>query len=125
MSTKTPPETSCCQGLSRRNMLLAGTTLAAASALAPSPMTSIGKALAQTGAQKPNILVIWGDDVGVANISAYSNGVMGYETPGIDRIGREGIKFLHYYGEQSCTAVPVYGLETPICAYAAMGIRPS
>ena len=54
--------------------------------------------------RKPNILIIWGDDVGVANISAYSNGVMGYETPGIDRIGREGIKLLHYYGEQSCTA---------------------
>ena len=42
--------------------------------------------------------------IGVANISAYSNGLMGYETPNIDRIGREGIKFLHYYGEQSCTA---------------------
>ena len=45
-----------------------------------------------------------GDDIGIANISAYSNGLMGYETPNIDRIGREGIKFLHYYGEQSCTA---------------------
>ena len=43
---------------------------------------------------KPNILVIWGDDVGVANISAYSNGLMGYETPSIDRIAREGIKFI-------------------------------
>ena len=42
--------------------------------------------------------------MGIANISAYSNGLMGYETPNIDRIGREGIKFLHYYGEQSCTA---------------------
>ncbi len=48
--------------------------------------------------------MIWGDDIGIANISAYSNGLMGYETPNIDRIGREGIKFLHYYGEQSCTA---------------------
>jgi arylsulfatase len=53
---------------------------------------------------KPNILVIFGDDVGVTNISAYSDGLMGYETPNIDRIGREGIRFLHYYGEQSCTA---------------------
>ena len=53
---------------------------------------------------KPNILVIWGDDIGIANISAYSNGLMGYATPNIDRIGREGIMFLHYYGEQSCTA---------------------
>ncbi|WP_245283602.1 arylsulfatase [Bradyrhizobium sp. URHD0069] len=54
--------------------------------------------------RKPNILVIWGDDIGIANISAYSNGLMGYETPSIDRIAREGIKMQHYYGEQSCTA---------------------
>lgn len=54
--------------------------------------------------KKPNILVIWGDDVGIANISAYSGGVMGYETPNIDRLAREGIRFQHYYGEQSCTA---------------------
>ena len=55
-------------------------------------------------AKKPNILVIWGDDIGLANISAYSSGLMGYETPNIDRIGKEGIRFLQYYGEQSCTA---------------------
>ena len=55
-------------------------------------------------AKKPNILVIWGDDIGIANISAYSSGLMGYETPNIDRIGKEGIRFLQYYGEQSCTA---------------------
>jgi arylsulfatase A-like enzyme len=54
--------------------------------------------------QKPNILVIFGDDVGIANVSAYSDGVMGYETPNIDRLANEGIRFLHYYGEQSCTA---------------------
>jgi len=53
---------------------------------------------------KPNILVIFGDDIGVTNISAYSSGLMGYETPNIDRIGKEGIRFLQYYGEQSCTA---------------------
>ena len=61
-----------------------------------------GAAFAQ--AKKPNILVIWGDDIGLANVSAYSSGVMGYETPNIDRIGKEGIRFLQYYGEQSCTA---------------------
>ena len=55
-------------------------------------------------AKKPNILVIWGDDIGLANVSAYSSGVMGFETPNIDRIGKEGIRFLQYYGEQSCTA---------------------
>jgi arylsulfatase A-like enzyme len=54
--------------------------------------------------QKPNILVIFGDDIGIANVSAYSDGVMGYETPNIDRLANEGIRFLHYYGEQSCTA---------------------
>ena len=55
-------------------------------------------------AKRPNILVIFGDDVGVTNISAYSDGLMGYETPNIDRIAKEGIRFLHYYAEQSCTA---------------------
>jgi arylsulfatase A-like enzyme len=55
-------------------------------------------------AAKPNVLVIWGDDIGLANVSAYSNGVMGYATPNIDRIAREGVMFLQYYGEQSCTA---------------------
>jgi len=53
---------------------------------------------------KPNILVIWGDDVGRSNISAYTMGMMGYKTPNIDRIAREGIIFTDYYGEQSCTA---------------------
>jgi len=53
---------------------------------------------------KPNVLVIFGDDIGITNVSAYSDGLMGYETPNIDRIGEEGIRFLQYYGEQSCTA---------------------
>jgi arylsulfatase len=55
-------------------------------------------------APKPNILVIFGDDIGTTNVSAYSDGLMGYETPHIDRIANEGLRFLHYYGEQSCTA---------------------
>ena len=54
--------------------------------------------------KKPNILVIWGDDVGQSNISAYTRGVMGYQTPNIDRVAREGMLFTDYYGEQSCTA---------------------
>jgi arylsulfatase A-like enzyme len=61
-----------------------------------------GSARAQQS--KPNILVIWGDDIGFTNISAYSDGLMGYQTPNIDRIAKEGVKFLQYYGEQSCTA---------------------
>ncbi len=54
--------------------------------------------------QKPNILVIWGDDVGQSNISAYTMGLMGYRTPNIDRIADDGMIFTDYYGEQSCTA---------------------
>ena len=54
--------------------------------------------------KKPNILVIWGDDIGISNISAYSDGIMGYKTPNIDRIGKEGIRFTDYYADQSCTA---------------------
>ncbi|MEM8631968.1 MAG: arylsulfatase [Pseudomonadota bacterium] len=54
--------------------------------------------------EKPNILVIWGDDVGQSNISAYTMGLMGYQTPNIDRIADEGMIFTDYYGEQSCTA---------------------
>ena len=53
---------------------------------------------------RPNILVIWGDDVGQSNISAYTLGLMGYRTPNIDRIAKEGMIFTDYYGEQSCTA---------------------
>ena len=53
---------------------------------------------------KPNILVIWGDDIGRSNISAYTMGMMGYRTPNIDRIANEGLIFTDYYGEQSCTA---------------------
>jgi len=53
---------------------------------------------------KPNILVIWGDDVGQSNISAYTMGMMGYRTPNIDRVANEGMIFTDYYGEQSCTA---------------------
>ena len=59
---------------------------------------------AQGSGQKPNILVIWGDDIGQSNISAYTNGLVGYRTPNIDRIAKEGVIFTDYYGEQSCTA---------------------
>ena len=53
---------------------------------------------------KPNILVIWGDDIGISNLSCYSHGLMGYQTPNIDRLAKEGMMFLDSYGEQSCTA---------------------
>jgi arylsulfatase len=54
--------------------------------------------------KQPNILVIWGDDIGMWNISANSKGMMGYKTPNIDRIAKEGLSFTDYYGQQSCTA---------------------
>jgi arylsulfatase len=57
-----------------------------------------------TDGRKPNILVIWGDDIGISNLSCYSHGLMGYRTPNIDRLADEGMRFTDYYGEQSCTA---------------------
>lgn len=63
----------------------------------------VAATLAQTG-KKPNILIIWGDDIGVHNISAYNHGIMGYQTPNIDRLAKEGALFTDAYGEQSCTA---------------------
>jgi len=55
-------------------------------------------------ADKPNVLIVWGDDIGYWNISAYNQGMMGYKTPNIDRIAKEGALFTDWYGEQSCTA---------------------
>jgi arylsulfatase A-like enzyme len=54
--------------------------------------------------KQPNILVIWGDDIGISNLSCYTHGLMGYKTPNIDRIAKEGMLFTDSYGEQSCTA---------------------
>jgi len=88
----------------QRRLPFYGGALACALALfTPVPEAS-AQAQQQAQAKKPNILVIWGDDIGIANVSAYSGGLMGYETPNIDRIAREGIRMQHYYGEQSCTA---------------------
>ncbi len=66
-------------------------------------LVSIGS-VAQAQARKPNILVIWGDDIGVFNVGAYNMGMMGYKTPNIDSIAREGAVFTDWYGQQSCTA---------------------
>src|SRR6476646_5191182 len=60
--------------------------------------------MAETTQKKPNILVIWGDDIGITNLICYSHGLMGYRTPNIDRIANEGMRFTDAYGEQSCTA---------------------
>jgi arylsulfatase len=69
----------------------------------PKPGPSDGGQLPK-GGKKPNILVIFGDDIGQSNVSAYTHGLMGYHTPNIDRIAREGMLFTDYYAEQSCTA---------------------
>ena len=76
------------------------------------------KPATQANTGKPNIIIIWGDDIGQTNISAYSFGMMGYRTPNIDRVAKEGVMFTDYYAEQSCTAgrasfiTGQYGLRT-------------
>ena len=93
--------------LSRRSVLLGGTTLATASALGSGSAVQTAQAQTQPAkapAGKPNILVIMGDDIGYWNLSAYHRGVMGYSTPNIDRLAKEGGQFMTYYGQQSCTA---------------------
>ena len=59
----------------------------------------LGLAAAQAAGKKPNILIIWGDDIGGFNISAYNQGMMGYKTPNIDRIAKEGALFTDWYGQ--------------------------
>ena len=66
--------------------------------------TVVSSLTAEAQQKKPNILVIWGDDIGTENISYYNRGMMGYKTPNIDRVAREGVFFTDYYGQQSCTA---------------------
>src|SRR5262245_6376925 len=61
-------------------------------------------AAAAAESSPPNILILWGDDIGLWNVSAYNHGGMGYKTPNIDRIAKEGAMFTDWYGQQSCTA---------------------
>ena len=75
---------------------LSASVLMIAAQAQPQPPTLTG--------HRPNILVIFGDDIGQSNISAYTFGVMGYRTPNIDRVAHEGMMFTDYYAEQSCTA---------------------
>ncbi|OAF07724.1 arylsulfatase [Bradyrhizobium centrolobii] len=100
------------QAIDRRNLLLGTSTLVAAATLTSSALAQAQKAApsapapvpAAPSGRKPNILFIMGDDIGWFNISAYNMGIMGYRTPNIDRIGREGAVFTDWYGQQSCTA---------------------
>src|SRR5947207_8712761 len=76
-----------------------------AALLALIALAIVGAAIpASAQARKPNILIIWGDDIGYWNVSAYNQGMMGYKTPNIDRLAKEGALFTDYYGQQSCTA---------------------
>ncbi|HYN78014.1 MAG TPA: sulfatase-like hydrolase/transferase, partial [Lamprocystis sp. (in: g-proteobacteria)] len=72
--------------------------------LAASAALSLGLGTAQGAETKPNILVIWGDDIGQFNVSTYNHGMMGYKTPNIDSIAQQGAMFTDWYGQQSCTA---------------------
>jgi arylsulfatase len=91
--------------IDRRNLLLGTSTLVASATLASRALAQAQKATpTASSGRKPNILVIFGDDIGQTNVSAYSFGVMGYRTPNIDRLAKEGMMFTDYYAEQSCTA---------------------
>lgn len=82
-------------------------TLLSTLCLAATVVTGAAQAATQEATQsvdKPNILVIFNDDFGYSNASAYNNGMMGYKTPNIDRIGKEGALFTDHYAQQSCTA---------------------
>ena len=92
------------KALNRRNMLLAGTTLAAASALGSSVQNAVAQAQQAAPSGNPNILVIMGDDVGWFNIGAYHQGIMSGKTPNLDKLAAEGMRFTDYYAEASCTA---------------------
>ena len=89
--------------VNRRRTLRIGAAIAVAGSIICAAIAGATPAMAQQQ-QKPNIVIIWGDDIGQSNISAYSRGLMGYKTPNIDRIATEGVMFTDYYGEQSCTA---------------------
>jgi arylsulfatase len=93
--------------LNRRDVLLGSSSLVAATTLTSEVLAQAQKAApaaAPAGGSKPNILFIMGDDIGWFNVSAYNMGIMGYRTPNIDRIGKEGAVFTDWYGQQSCTA---------------------
>ncbi|MBY3027085.1 arylsulfatase [Rhizobium leguminosarum] len=91
--------------IGRRDILLSGAALLGAGALSAAALSVSAKvAKAQASSAKPNILVIFGDDVGYWNLSAYNRGMMGYRTPNIDRIAKEGAIFTDHYAQQSCTA---------------------
>ena len=96
-------------GLKRRDLLLSGSSLVAASALSAIGLTSSAQAQQPTpspapAGQRPNIVFIMGDDIGWFNIGAYHQGIMASRTPNLDKLAAEGMRFTDYYAEASCTA---------------------
>ncbi|MEI9914984.1 MAG: arylsulfatase [Methylovirgula sp.] len=93
------------EGVNRRSVLLSGTALAAASAIASgAPQVAEAQPPPASGGKQPNILVIMGDDVGWFNIGAYHQGIMSGKTPNLDKLAADGMRFTDYYAEASCTA---------------------
>ena len=143
MSTKLPPgdfhdaTPQSGSGMKRRDLLLSGSSLVAASALSAVGLTSSAQAQQPTpspapAGQRPNIVVIMGDDIGMWNIGAYHRGLMAGRTPNLDKLAAEGMLFTDYYAEASCTAgranfitgeLPIRtGMTTVGQAGAAIGI---
>jgi arylsulfatase len=98
----TPDSSQPAKGLSRRSLLSGAAVVTTAAGLAT--MAKAQTPTASANRKSPNILVIWGDDIGWQNVSAYGMGTMGYRTPNIDSIGEQGIKFTDHYAQPSCTA---------------------
>src|SRR5271165_2065003 len=90
--------------LPARTIFAAALAAFAACLAAPPSHAQPGAAPAKAAKGPPNIVIIWGDDIGQSDISAYSMGLMGFHTPNIDRVAKEGMIFTDYYAEQSCTA---------------------
>jgi hypothetical protein len=117
------------KGLKRRDLLLSGSSLLAASALTQTGLTRSAQAQQPAPAQpsagrRPNILVIFGDDIGQSNVSAYSMGLMGYRTPNIDRIAREGMMFTDYMRSRAAppgdrASSPARCRSGPVCPRSA------
>jgi hypothetical protein len=106
-------------GLKRRDLLLSGSSLVAASALSAVGLTNPAQAqqpatAPATAGQKPNIVVIMGDDIGIWNIGAYHRGMMAGRTPNLDKIAAEGMLFTDYYAEASCTGCTVRRRATSV-----------
>src|SRR5689334_19709632 len=108
LSASGPPDADGNDRINRRTILLGSSSVLTAAALTSVAVPPTAGAQTQrpsgSAGRPPNILVLWGDDIGTWNISFNNRGMMGYMTPNIDRIAREGVGFTDYYGQQSCTA---------------------